>query len=159
MKFNKTNTNRFPHPPYLATLFIIFSFAVYIYSCTPAPRFRNSPHTSKHAKKTPKHYKEGQILTGKASWYGSDFHGKMTANGEIYDMNKVSAAHKHLPFNTIIEVTNLKNGKEIKVRINDRGPYAKGRILDLSKGAAKKLGMMKTGVAEVRIRIIKLGNK
>lgn len=92
---------------------------------------------------------------GVASWYGKKFHNRKTANGEIYNMNGISAAHKELPFGTIVRVTNLKNGKSVDVRINDRGPYKKGRIIDLSYGAAKKIDMVKTGTTKVRLEIIK----
>jgi rare lipoprotein A len=91
------------------------------------------------------------VLTGKASYYADSFQGKKTANGERYKQGKLTAAHKTLPFGTMVKVTNLKNGKSVKVRINDRGPYAAGRIIDLSKKAAKKIGMVKQGVAEVKV--------
>ena len=92
--------------------------------------------------------KEG-IMT--ASWYGPKFHGKKTANTETYDQLALTAAHKSLPFGTMLRVTNPKNGKQVIVRINDRGPYVKGRDLDLSKGAALKLGMIEKGVVKVEI--------
>ncbi|MFC1557091.1 septal ring lytic transglycosylase RlpA family protein [candidate division KSB1 bacterium] len=98
-----------------------------------------------------------QTIYGTASWYGPNFHGRLTANGEVYDMNKNSAAHKELPFNTWIRVTNLRNNRSIITRINDRGPYIKGRILDLSKGAAEQLDMVIDGVVEVKIEILKWG--
>ena len=94
---------------------------------------------------------------GELSWYGEKFHGRKTANGEIYDMYKLSAAHKILPMGTYVRVTNLENGKEITVRINDRGPFVKGRILDLSYAAAQQLGMVKTGV--VKGKIVALGKE
>ena len=78
-------------------------------------------------------------MTGVSSFYAEDFHGKLTANGEVYDMYGLTAAHKTLPLNTIVRVTNLENNKSLILRINDRGPYVKGRILDCSYGAAKKL--------------------
>lgn len=92
---------------------------------------------------------------GIASWYGKKFHGRKTSNGEIYNMYDMTAAHKKLPFDTIVKVTNLKNGKSVKVRINDRGPYKKGRIIDLSYKAAQQIGMVKDGVTKVKIEIIK----
>lgn len=91
------------------------------------------------------------LETGTASWYGPGFHGKLTANGEKYDMNGLTAAHRTLPFGTKVKVINQDNGKSVVVRINDRGPYAKGRIIDLSKGAAKKVDMIETGTAKVRL--------
>ncbi len=94
------------------------------------------------------------IETGGASWYGGKFQGRMTANGEIFDTNMFTAAHKTLPFNTIVEVTNLSNNKTVFVRINDRGPFVKGRIIDLSRAAAKKIGLVGKGVVQVRLRVI-----
>ena len=92
--------------------------------------------------------------TGIASWYGPDFHGKITANGELYDMNQVTAAHKTLPMPCLVRVTNLDNGRTIVVRVNDRGPYARGRILDMSRRGAQLLGYEKTGTAKVRVQIM-----
>ena len=91
---------------------------------------------------------------GLASWYGPNFHGKKTANGEIFDQNKISAAHKTLPMPSIVKVTNLKNNKELVIRINDRGPFVRGRIIDLSKKAAEVLDIIRTGTAKVRVKIL-----
>jgi len=96
---------------------------------------------------------------GIASWYGKKFHGKKTASGEKYNMRKLTAAHLTLPFGTMVKVTNLENGKKVVVKINDRGPYAKGRIIDLSRKAAKKIGMFQSGIARVRIRVVKKAPK
>lgn len=92
-----------------------------------------------------------------ASYYGKDFHGKKTSNGEVFDMNELTCAHKSLPFDTILRVTNLSNGKTVKVRVNDRGPFVVGREIDLSTAAAKKLDMLKTGTTKVKIEIITMG--
>jgi rare lipoprotein A len=92
----------------------------------------------------------------KASWYGPRFHGKITANGEIYDQMAFTAAHKQLKFGTLLRVTNPRNNKSVIVRINDRGPYIKGRHLDLSKGAALELDMVQKGVMKVKIEEIAL---
>ena len=92
--------------------------------------------------------------TGVASWYGPDFHGKYTANGEIFDQNDVTAAHRTLPMPCFVRVTNLDNGRSLVVRINDRGPFAHGRVLDLSKRAAQLLGMEGTGTAKVKVEIM-----
>jgi len=89
---------------------------------------------------------------GNASFYADSFQGRKTASGETFRQSKKTAAHKTLPFGTKVKVTNLKNGKTVKVRINDRGPFVAGRMIDLSKGAARKLGMVRDGVAEVSIR-------
>ncbi len=95
--------------------------------------------------------------TGVASWYGGDFHGRTTANGEVYDMHKLTAAHQNLPFHTLVEVKNLENGKIALVRINDRGPFLKERIIDLSLKAAQRLGMEEDGTAEVVLRVVRWG--
>ena len=95
--------------------------------------------------------------TGIASWYGDDFQGKATANGEVYDMYKLTAAHQELPFHTLIEVENLENGRKVLVRINDRGPFLKDRIIDLSLKAAQRLDMTAKGTAEVNLRVVRLG--
>ena len=97
---------------------------------------------------------DGYQERGHASWYGEPFHGRKTANGETYDMNKISAAHKTLPLNTWVEVRNLDTNKVLAVRINDRGPFIRGRIIDLSREAAKEMDMLKTGVAKVSVRSI-----
>lgn len=93
--------------------------------------------------------------TGYASWYGGKFQGRQTASGEIFDTNKLTAAHKTLPFGTEVEVTNLDTGKSVQVRINDRGPFVEGRIIDLSRAAAAEIGMMGTGIAPVKVEIVK----
>ena len=95
--------------------------------------------------------------TLKASWYGPKFHGKNTANGEVYDQMALTAAHKYLSFGTLLKITNPKNGKSVIVRINDRGPYIEGRELDLSKGAAIELGILEKGVARVKVQEVALG--
>jgi len=90
--------------------------------------------------------------TGVASWYGEDFHGKQTANGEIYNMQALTAAHRTLPLPSIVRVTNLENGRSLRLRVNDRGPYARGRIIDVSKQAADLLGFQRNGTARVRVQ-------
>lgn len=98
--------------------------------------------------------RRGFEQTGIASWYGPGFHGKTTANGETYDMEAMTAAHKKLPFGSIVEVRNRDNGRTARVRINDRGPFVRGRIIDLSKAAARAIGMLGPGIAKVRIRVV-----
>jgi rare lipoprotein A len=93
---------------------------------------------------------------GLASWYGGKFQGRLTANGEVFDTNQLTAAHKTLPFGTIVEVTHIASGRTVQVRINDRGPFVAGRIIDLSRAAAEALGMTGEGVAAVRLRIVSL---
>lgn len=90
--------------------------------------------------------------TGKASYYADKFNGRKTANGEIFQNSKLTAAHKTLPFGTRVKVTNLNNGKSVKVRINDRGPFVSGRMIDLSKSAASKIDMVNAGVGSVKIK-------
>ncbi|MBN1278486.1 MAG: septal ring lytic transglycosylase RlpA family protein [Chlorobium sp.] len=94
------------------------------------------------------------VSEGKASYYANQFHGRKTANGETFNMNEMTAAHRTLPFGTWVRVTNLRNGKDVIVRINDRGPFIKGRVIDLSKQAAKEIGLMKAGTANVRVEAI-----
>jgi len=91
---------------------------------------------------------------GMASWYGEDFHGWVTANGEIYDMEALTAAHRTLPLGTEVRVTNAENGRQVHVRINDRGPYLYGRVIDLSLAAARELGMVESGIAAVQIEVV-----
>jgi len=94
--------------------------------------------------------------TGLASWYGHPYHGRAAANGEIYDMEKLTAAHRTLPFGTIVRVTNLGNGKSVDVRIIDRGPFVAGRIIDLSHAAAEAIEMIGPGVAQVHVDVLSL---
>jgi rare lipoprotein A len=96
----------------------------------------------------------GSTETGVASWYGHPYHGRRAANGEIYDMEKMTAAHRTLPFGTWVRVTNLENNQTVDVRIIDRGPFAKGRILDLSHAAAASIAMIGPGIAKVKITVI-----
>ena len=96
----------------------------------------------------------GSTETGVASWYGIPYHGRRAASGEIFDMEQLTAAHRTLPFETWVEVTNLTNGKRIDVRINDRGPFVDGRIIDLSQAAAREIDMLRAGIARVRLRVI-----
>src|SRR5437588_12423528 len=93
--------------------------------------------------------------TGTASWYGPGFDGKPTSDGEIYDMNQLSAAHKTLPLPSVVQVTNLQNGRALQLRVNDRGPFIDGRLIDLSRRAAQLLGFEGVGMAPVRVRILK----
>jgi rare lipoprotein A len=93
--------------------------------------------------------------TGLASWYGGKFHGRRTASGEVYDMYELTAAHRTLPFGTVVRVTRLENGRSVEVRITDRGPFIKGRIIDLSYAAAKRLDMIRDGVARVRLVVVR----
>jgi rare lipoprotein A len=97
-----------------------------------------------------------ETIVGWASYYGPGFHGRRTASGEIFDMHELVAAHRTLPLGTVARVTNLANGRSVVVRISDRGPYIKGRILDVSTGAAKALAFVRDGITRVRIDILAL---
>jgi rare lipoprotein A len=159
-------------------LFIsVFALAL-LFSCSSAPRYGSSAPKSPPKKNTAKTAKTKQRQaspklipvekkpslsyqrqwTGVASWYGKDFHGKKTANGEIYNMHDLTAAHRTLPLGTVVRVTNLDNGKSVQVRINDRGPYIHGRLIDLSYAAAKKLDFTQHGTAHVRLQVITFGD-
>lgn len=94
------------------------------------------------------------VQKGVASWYGPGFHGRRTASGDRFNQHELTAAHKHLPLGTRATVTNLRNGRTVEVKINDRGPYVRGRIIDLSREAAERLGMRQSGVTPVRVEVI-----
>lgn len=117
----------------------------------PAQKPTQRPYSVDGRTYHPIHSASGFSETGDASWYGPGFVGKRTSNGERYDMEQMTAAHKILPMNTWVRVDNLKNGKSVVVRINDRGPFVDGRVIDLSKAAARKLGVIAHGTAPVRI--------
>ena len=130
-----------------------------------APRYDRYILSSKHPTQKPyiidgkvyypkKRVPLGWTQKGIASWYGPNFHGKYTSNGEVYNMFDFTAAHKTLPMNTIVKVTNLINGKSVVVRINDRGPFVKGRIIDLSYVAGKRIGLDVMGTAPVKLTVI-----
>ncbi len=102
----------------------------------------------------PRYVKKGTIKYAKASWYGKPFHGRLTASGERYNMYKMTAAHRSYALGTVVKVTNLKNKRSVIVRVNDRGPFYRSREIDLSYGAAKKLGFVKKGVERVKIEVL-----
>ena len=155
-------------------IFILVFIGLLCVDCAPAPRYKsgnssittpkkkdnktNSKKKSDKQKKAPSFNKSKMVYKGVSSYYGPKFHGKLTANGEIFDMYGVTAAHKEFPFNTVTRVTNENNGKSLIIRINDRGPYVDGRILDCSFGAAKKLGFVGEGTALVKIEILEWGD-
>jgi rare lipoprotein A len=116
-----------------------------------------SPETQEASPSTLPALTPSIIWTGLASWYGAKHHGKRTASGEIFDQNKFTAAHRTLPWGSIVRVTNLDNGKSVEVRINDRGPFTKARIIDLSRAAARALGMVQSGVSPVRMELLSPG--
>ncbi len=148
----------------------LFCMLLLIWSCSPSPRYtvikareeKPSDRTGKTYEIDGKTYRimgekppAGTKMQGITSYYADDFHGRKTSNGETYDMYGLTAAHKTLPINTWIEVTNLSDGRTVIVRINDRGPFIEGRILDLSYGAAKVLNMLDKGLQEVEIEILR----
>ncbi|MRI83263.1 MAG: septal ring lytic transglycosylase RlpA family lipoprotein [Nitratiruptor sp.] len=120
----------------------------------PAPKATMRPYEVNGVVYRPTVVRIGDKFRGVASWYGSDFHGKKTSSGEVYNMYELTAAHKTFPMNTMVKVTNLNNGKSVIVRVNDRGPFVKDRIIDLSYAAAKRLGMLDTGTAPVELEIL-----
>lgn len=133
------------------------------YRATPAKKTYKHPTMRPYVVRGRKYYPTvvsvGDTFHGTASWYGPNFHGKLTSNGERYNMWDMTAAHKTLPMNTIIKVTNKRNGKVAVVRINDRGPFVSNRIIDLSKAAAKKIGMIGTGTAPVKLEVLGFAGK
>ena len=145
-------------------LYVILLFL--LSGCTSSPRFagreghsNNSGITQQigQSEKNP----SGKILLtleGIVSYYAHDFHGRQTSNGETYDMNGLTAAHRNFPFGTRVRVTNLENNKTVIVRVNDRGPFKEGRIMDLSLGAAKEIDLILNGTARVRLEVLDWGN-
>ncbi len=117
------------------------------------------PYTIMGKRYYPSVVRVGKTFRGRASWYGPNFHGKKTSNGETYNMWQMTAAHKTLPMNTVVKVTNKDNGRSIVVRINDRGPFVNTRIIDLSKKGAIELDMVKTGTAPVKLEILGFNKK
>ncbi len=137
---------------FIILLFLISTLTSY---CSSAVRFSSSPEDT--VPRRSNRFYEGQVFRGECSFYASKFHGRKTANGEIYNMYDLTAAHRSLPFGTILEVENLANGKKVRVRINDRGPFKANRILDLSLEAARRLDFIEKGTTTVKVKIIKLG--
>jgi peptidoglycan lytic transglycosylase len=127
--------------PVLVLLLPSFLF----YGCGTAPVSRHIPATG---------YPIGYVERGMASWYGPGFHGRKTANGETYDMHQLTAAHRTLPLGSVVQVRSLTSGRTVTVRVNDRGPFAKNRILDLSQAGAQALSMIGSGTDQVEIRVV-----
>lgn len=134
------------------------------WGCSSSPRFvRGSgggtrPSSSDTSPAPDPRSKSLLTLEGVASYYADDFHGKQAANGERFDMNALTAAHRTFPFGTLIRVTNLSNAKVVVVRVNDRGPFKEGRLIDLSLKAARDLDMIGAGTARVRLEVVKWGD-
>jgi rare lipoprotein A len=134
--------------------FTLVCLAVFVAACgkkkVKTARGRHAPRPSAPTERAV----VGSIETGVASWYGHPYHGRPAADGEIYDMEKLVAAHRTMPFNTWVRVTNLNNSKTVEVRIIDRGPFVGGRIIDLSHAAAQAVDMIGSGIAQVRVEVI-----
>jgi len=140
--------------------------------CASSPRFvekeksRDSTERTSSTVEKSEPEKSVRVSTGKvlltlegvASYYAHDFHGKLTSNGETFDMNAHTAAHRTFPFGTKIRVTNLENNLVVIVRVNDRGPFKEGRMIDMSLGAAKEINLVKTGTARVRLEVLEWGD-
>lgn len=136
----------------LHTLFMIgVGIAFLISGCTRSVSHRRP--SLPPSVPTPLHPQPGQL--GIASWYGPGFQGRPTANGERYNQNALTAAHRTLPLGSEVQVTNVTNGKSVRVRINDRGPFVRGRVIDLSRGAAGRLGMVRRGTGRVRVQVLR----
>ncbi len=157
-------------------LCIFFIFTLFMSGCSQEsprikhPAARNHKSVVKHSatmrsyrvmgkRYHPTYVEVGQMMRGVSSWYGPNFHGKQTSNGEVYNMHARTAAHKTWPMNTMVRVYNLENGKSTIVRINDRGPFVKGRIIDCSYAAGKELGLDKMGIAKVSIEVLGFAGK
>ncbi len=135
--------------PALTALVVLAGLA-----CSAAPRYTRTPGGPR--RDLPGSVR--RVQEGVASYYADQFHGRRTANGETFDMHAMTAAHRSLPFNTRVRVTNLDNGRSVVVRINDRGPFVEGRIIDLSYGAAGAVGMIGPGTARVRLEVLEMGD-
>lgn len=132
----------------------VLSFALWAAGCgTSSPRFATSDAEAPPSRDYTVHQ-----LTGIASYYADEFDGRKTANGEVYDMHTLTAAHRTLPFNTTVRVTHLNTGGSVVVRINDRGPFKDDRVIDLSLEAAKRIGLIAKGTGPVRLDVIELGS-
>jgi rare lipoprotein A len=148
-----------------ARVLVILLSAFYLIGCSAAARFTStggeSGTSAGNVSRPAAHpgTSSGALLTvdGMASYYSTDFDKKKTASGEIFDKNALTAAHREFPFGTILRVTNLSNGKAVAVTVNDRGPFDKSRIIDLSEAAAREIGMIQDGTTKVRIEVVKWG--
>jgi rare lipoprotein A len=159
---------------FLSTTTLLLAAAVFFTGCSgkKAPKYGDTKFTSAARHKStmrcytvrgktyrPTYVKVGQTMTGISSWYGPNFHGKYTSNGERYNMHARTAAHKTWPMDTMVKVTNLQNGRSTIVRINDRGPFVRGRIIDCSYAAGKELGLDRMGIAKVKIEVVGFAGK
>jgi hypothetical protein len=147
----------FIHFKFIDILFLIFSLGLFL-DCSHSNNIRNKLDQDGNIRDNYRNDRESPAMLetyiGYASYYADEFHGRLTASGEVFDMNELTAAHRTLPFGTICRVTNLKNEKSVVVRINDRGPFVENRILDLSRAAAKAIGAISSGVVQIKLEII-----
>ncbi len=144
---------------YSGFIVVVLITAAIVWGCASSPRFTRERSAGSNTHAAGSDSKSLKTMEGIASYYADDFNGKKTANGETYDMYKMTAAHRTLPFNTKVKVTNLDNKRSIIVRINDRGPFKLERIIDLSLSAATQLGMKGTGTANVKLEVIEWGDE
>jgi rare lipoprotein A len=145
---------------------LLYAAGVILAGCSSTPRFagkeeqQTNGHTPVSQNEQPVKQTTGKILLtleGIVSYYAHDFHGKQTSNGEVFDMNALTAAHRTFPFGTKVRITNIENNKTVVVRVNDRGPFKEGRIMDLSLGAAKEIDLIRTGTARARLEVLEWG--
>ncbi|HTR82758.1 MAG TPA: septal ring lytic transglycosylase RlpA family protein [Bacteroidota bacterium] len=153
----RRNTNAFI--AYSGFIVCVAVALLLIAGCASSPRFTKERSAEPRLREGSSPAKSLKTMEGIASYYAEDFNGKKTANGEVYDMYKMTAAHRSLPFNTKVKVTNLDNKRSIIVRINDRGPFRLDRIIDLSLAAATQLGMKDTGTAKVKLEVVEWGDE
>lgn len=149
------NNGRLKPPVPVPSVPVIIIFSLFLLTaCGPryVVRERRTPPPEKETK-IEKRESRG-VQQGIASWYGADFHGKQTSSGEVYDMYQLTCAHNTLPLGTMVMVTNLENGRSVELKVNDRGPFVKGRIINVSYAAARMLGMHEQGTAAVRVEVI-----
>jgi rare lipoprotein A len=138
-------------------ILLILTGGLLLAACSSSVRFTsNVPvvETSESTRKYEELNETGRIMRGRASYYADKFHGRATASGEIFDQKKLTAAHRSLPFGTMVKVINLTNGLSVIVKINDRGPFVRGRIIDLSRAAAEQIDLIDDGVCEVEIIVL-----
>jgi len=136
-------------------LILFFLFLIlFLAACAPRPHIVYERRTPPPEKRELRKGEGREPQYGVASWYGADFHGRATSSGEVYDMYQLTCAHQTLPLGTMVMVTNLENGKSLELKVNDRGPFVKERIIDVSHAAARMLGMWEKGTASVKVEVI-----
>jgi rare lipoprotein A len=147
------------HFKFIYFLLLISSLGLF-FDCSHSNNVRNKldqeGNTRDNYRKDRVNLTKVETYFGYASYYADEFHGRLTANGEVFDMNKLTAAHRTLPFGTLCRVTNLENEKSVEVRINDRGPFVENRMLDLSRAAAKAIDAISSGVVRIKLEIISI---